>query len=480
VIKILLVYHFPGNFSLMGLEPLGLIQLGRLLRDRGHAVRYVTLERAALARALREFQPQVIAYSIASVHHGRALRINRELKREHNFYAVFGGPHPTFFPELIEEEGVDTICVGEADLSFPEWADRFEAQADFAQVPNFWVKTRAGEVVKNPPAPLVEDLDTLPFPDREGLYQNRGLRQYRMKSFIASRGCPFACTYCYNQLYRDLYRGRGRVWRTRSPEHLVGEIAWVKKNWPLAQLNMVDDVFVPSRSWLEKFVELYRSQINLPFACILRLDRVDEDQARLLAEAGCRVALAAIESGSERVRREVMGRRMSNEQILQGCEHLHRHGIKIYTQNMLGVPGETLEEALATVDLNLRARADLAITSLFTPFPSLALTQRAIAEGYYSGDVRELPHNMTSRSVLNLPDKMKIEKLQKLLPALVDLPVLRRYVHWLLKLPLHPLYSSLRNAWMAVKIYRDLGFRPNFHEHLEILRRGIKYIVWDR
>jgi len=478
--KILLVYHFQGNFSAVGLEPLGLIQLGRLLRDRGHAVRYATMDLTVLRRAIKEFQPRVIAYSIASVHHGRALAINRELKKNFDFYAVFGGPHPTFFPELIEEEGVDMICVGEADHSFPEWADRFQAQADFTQVPNFWVKVGPGEVVKNPPAALVEDLDSLPFPDREGLYRDRWLRQYRMKSFIASRGCPFACTYCYNQLYRELYRGRGRVWRTRSPEHLVGEIAWVKKNWPLAQLNFVDDVFVPSRLWLEKFVELYLSQVHLPFFCFLRLDQVDEDQARLLAEAGCIGTLAAIESGAERVRREVMGRQMSNEQILQSCEHLHRYGIKIYTQNMLGVPGESLEEALATVDLNIRARADLAITSLFTPFPRLALTRRAIAEGYYSGDVRELPYNMTSRSVLKLPDKAKIEKLQKLAPALVAFPFLRRYVHWLLKLPLHPLYSLLRNAWMSVKTYRDLGFRPNFREHLEIICRGIKYIVWDR
>ena len=478
--KILLVYHFQGNFSLVGLEPLGLIQLGRLLRDRGHTMRYAAMHFAVLRRAIKEFQPRVIAYSIASVHHGRALAINRELKKSFDFYAVFGGPHPTFFPELIEEEGVDAICVGEADPSFPEWADRFEARADFAHVPNMWVKVRPGEVVKNPPAPLVEDLDSLPYPDREGLYRDRWLRQYRMKSFIASRGCPFACTYCYNQLYRELYRGLGRVWRTRSPEHLVGEIAWVKKNWPLAQLNFVDDVFVPSRSWLGKFVELYRREVNLPFSCILRLDQVDDDQARLLGEAGCRVALAAIEAGSERVRLEVMGRRMTNEQILQGCENLHRHGIKIYSQNMMGAPGETLAEALATVDLNIRGRADLAITSLFTPFPNLALTQRAIAEGYYSGDVRELPHNMTSRSVLDLPDKEKIEKLQKLLPLLVGLPFLRRWAPWLLKLPLHPLYSSLRNAWMAVKTYRDLSFRPNWREHLEIIRRGIRYIIWDR
>ena len=110
--KILLAYHFQGNFSLLGLEPLGLIQLGRLLRERGHRVRYATLDPAVLVRAIREFEPQVVAYSIASVHHGRALAINRELKKSFDFYAVFGGPHPTFFPELIEEAGVDAIYEG--------------------------------------------------------------------------------------------------------------------------------------------------------------------------------------------------------------------------------------------------------------------------------------------------------------------------------------------------------------------------------
>ena len=75
---------------------------------------------------------------------------------------------------------------------------------------------------------------------------------------------------------------------------------WVKKNWPLAQFTMVDDVFIPSTAWLARFVEEYRRRVNLPFTCLLRLDRVDDEQARLLSEAGCSLVLAAIESGDER------------------------------------------------------------------------------------------------------------------------------------------------------------------------------------
>ena len=478
--KILMVYHFQGNFTMAGLEPLGLIQLGRLLRDRGHELRYAAMEKKLLAGAIREFAPEMIAYSLCSVHHQRAVSLNRELKKVHKFYAVFGGPHPTFFPEILEEEGVDAICVGEADLSFPDFVDRLARGEDYAGVPNFWVKLESGEIRKNPPSALIADLDTLPYPDREGLYRDRWFREYRLKTFIAGRGCPFACTYCYNRLYRELYQGLGKVWRNRSPEHLVGEIEWVKKNWPLRQLNFVDDVFAPSREWLTRFHEEYRRRVNLPFICFLRLDRLDDEQARLLAESGCKVVLAAIESGDDRIRREILGRKMSDEQILTGCEILHRHGLKVLIQNMMGVPGESLEHAIKTLDLNCQCRADLAITSLFAPFPNLELTRRAMAEGYYTGNLKEMPHNMTSRSVLRLPDRREIENLQKLLPVLVDLPWLKRHVRTLVKLPLHPLYHSLRNAWMSVKSYRSLAFRPTLHEHLTFLRLGLKYILRDR
>ncbi len=465
---------------MVGMEPLGLIQLGRLLTDRGHEVRYSTMDRGAIGRAVRRMKPEMIAYSICSVDQERALAANRALKREHDFYAVFGGPHTTFFPEMIEEDGVDALCVGEADFSFPDFVDALDAGGDGADTPNMWVRLASGEVAKNAPAALVEDLDRLPYPDREGLYHDRWLREYRMKTFISSRGCPFQCTYCYNRLYRELYHGKGKVWRSRSPGHLVGEIEWVKKEWPLVQVTFVDDVFVPNKKWLEEFVVEYQRRVDLPFTCFLRLDRMDDEQASMLNEAGCRWVFAAIEAGSERVRREVLGRGMSDDQIVAGAEALHRYGIQIYVQNMMGAPGESFEEALQTLRLNVRVKADLGITSLFAPFPNLDLTARAIEEGFFSGDNAELPHNMTARSVLKLEDKAEIERLQKLFPVLLDIPFLRRHVRFLVKVPLHPLYSILRNAWMSIKVYRELLFTPTLRERVDILRMGLRYVFWDR
>ena len=122
----------------------------------------------------------------------------------------------------------------------------------------------------------------------------------------------------------------------------------------------------------------------------------------------------------------------------------------------------------------------MAITTLFTPFPNLELTRRAMAEGFFTGDVSELPHNMTSRSVLKLPDKAAIERLQKLLPVPLICPGAQPWARSLVKLPLHPVYSVLKNAWVSVKAYRMLKFRPSLRAHVQIAWRGLRYIFQDR
>ena len=149
--KVLLCYHFQGNFAMAGMEPLGLIELGRLLRDRGHEVRYAKMDLGLVRKAIKAFQPRLIGYSICSVHHNHAIDLNRKLKQEYDFYSMFGGPHPTFFPEMIEEGGVDAICVGEADLSFPDFVDRLEAGDNFQENSQYVGQAGAGADPAEPP-----------------------------------------------------------------------------------------------------------------------------------------------------------------------------------------------------------------------------------------------------------------------------------------------------------------------------------------
>ena len=117
-------------------------------------------------------------------------------------FSVFGGPHPTFFPEMIEKEGVDAVCIGEGEYAMLELMNRLEQGKPADDIQNFWIKSN-GTTKKNMVRPLIEDLDELPFLDRELMYEgDKDLKLSRNKGFFAGRGCPYRCTYCFNHTHR--------------------------------------------------------------------------------------------------------------------------------------------------------------------------------------------------------------------------------------------------------------------------------------
>ena len=149
------------------IEPFGILSLVPYLKRDGHQVALQEAEAPdVLARAL-EFRPQIIAYSVCTGSQEYYLAFNRALKCHLDFIAVFGGPHPTFFPEIIHEPGVDAICRGEGELAFAEFCQSLESTGSPEAVPNFSVK-RAGAVRSLPPRPLVRDADSFLTPDETG------------------------------------------------------------------------------------------------------------------------------------------------------------------------------------------------------------------------------------------------------------------------------------------------------------------------
>ena len=177
---------------------------------------------------MHSYSPQIVGYSALTGEHIKLLEINKLLKKDFNFKAVFGGPHPTFFPEFINEESIDAICIGEGDISFPEFCRRIENNENYWETPNFVVNNN-GNIFRNSLMPLVENLDSLPFPDRDLMYEaDSDLLSEGKKLFFASRGCPYKCSYCFNNKYNEMYSGKGSIIRLHSPEYLIEEICKVK------------------------------------------------------------------------------------------------------------------------------------------------------------------------------------------------------------------------------------------------------------
>ena len=444
-----------------GAEPLGVMYLASALQRAGHVVAMIGTRGVEVLRAARESGPQIIGYSCCTGQHRYYLALNRRLKAElPPFLALFGGPHATFFPQLIEEDGVDLVCQGEAEEAVVDLCDRLERGVDIADTLNFAVKDAAGRITVNPPRPLVAELDRLAFPDRELRWSlDARHRAYPAQSFITSRGCPYQCAYCFNPAMATVY---GAAWgrrRVRSPGNVVDEIAEVQAVSGLKMVQFRCSIFPCEVAWLTEFAEVYRQRIGLPFYCHVRADQISEEVATLLARAGCHSVNMGIECGDEEYRRTVLRRPMTNDTIRAACRHLHAHKIRILADNMLGLPGRTLADDLATLQFNIECRIDYPLAMLFQPYPGTALGAWAQEHGHFNGDYDAIDFNYYLSSPLSFSsaeEKRQIENLHKLFAVAVEAPWLLPVIRRLIRLRPNTLFTSIFRCWYAWCYHRRI------------------------
>jgi anaerobic magnesium-protoporphyrin IX monomethyl ester cyclase len=460
--------------DLAATEPVGLLQLGSVLRQAGHEVRLADATRTPLLPLMASYRPGLVGYTLFTGEHRMLLRLNAALKRRFQFVAAVGGPHATFFPEVVCEPGVDVACRGEGEGAVVDLAAALARGAPFADIPNLCVKAGAG-IRCNPVRPLIDDLDGLPFCDRELRYAGDPLsRDYPVKSFLASRGCPFSCSYCFNHGFARLY---GSAWcrpRERSPASLVEEIAAVRRGTRLEIVQFRESIFPWREAWLIEFAERYRQAVGLPFYCHVRADLLTAKRVTLLRRAGCVSVNLGIECGDPVYRREVLGRPMTDEQIVEACRLLKQNGIRILADNMLGLPAAPPGTDWATLRLNRRCQVDYALAMIFQPYPGTDLGRRACELGLFDGDHERLGCNYYIDSPLRFADpshKRETENLQKLFAVLVEAPWLEPVVRPLLRLPTNLFMLSVFRAWyMYCYARRIVPHRLRWPTAVELVR----------
>jgi len=442
------------------IELVGIMQLSAVLKQHGHETEFldVRLERD-VSRAVQVSAPDVIAYSVTTGKHRAFQQLNSELKRRCRFFSVFGGPHCTFFPDFIEADGVDAVCVGEGEFAFPELVDALGNGNDITRIPNIWAKVD-GTIHRNEVRDLVEDLDCLPFPDRDLCDKYNHYRRMSMRYVMAGRGCPYNCTFCFNHVFNTLYKGKGRILRRRSVPNVIAEMKELQQRYGTRRFNIIDDTFVLDRRWVLEFCDAYAAEIGAPFDVNVRANMTDPELAAALGRAGCRVAAYSIESGNERIRRQVLKRDLSDEELVRTAGLLRQHGIRVQIQNMLALPDETLETAFETLRLNIRCKPTYAWAALYQPFPGTELCRYAVSKGYFDGNPDRMESYFT-RSPLKLKDVRQMERLHHLFSIAVDYPFLLPLVRWLIRLPLKPLYKLL---WLVHKtvyvVFKARWLRP--------------------
>jgi len=460
-------------------EFLGPMYISSMLKNHGHECELAlghTLE--DFEEKIEKFQPDLVGFSIMSGSHYWGKNMAGKIKEKYGIRNIFGGAHPTFFKEFIDEPEVDYLVRGEGEETMKEIMGRIDKNECFHDVPNLSV-AKKNETIHNPLRNLRPNLDEYPFPDRSLYDDLNQLGDRKVRNVITSRGCPFHCTFCFEDAMRDMYKGKGKYVRIREIDRAIDECKRLLAETNAEIIYFADDVFGMKKQWLYDFLEVYKKEVNVEFICLVRADIVasDEQYAYKLAEAGCKSVFFGIESGNENLRNKVLNKQLTDKQILDAAKLLHDAGITFRTYNIVGLPDETLEDAFSTVELNIKIKADYPWCSIFSPFPGTELTDYAFNKGYLGKefDYDSLDKSFFLETKLQIPHKREIQNLQKFFQTAVLWPWTYPLIKRLIKLPSNIFFK----AWFGL-IYFYIYIKSekrNFWSTLGFALRNYKHVL---
>ncbi|MFT6830962.1 MAG: anaerobic magnesium-protoporphyrin IX monomethyl ester cyclase [Planctomycetota bacterium] len=440
-------------------EMLGIMWLSRSIKDAGHQTKALFLPDADWIKKIGDYTPDVVCFSVTTGMHLYYFDIAKRIRKEYpEMQIIFGGPHPTFSPEMLEmNEHVDAICRGEGELAIVEYLDKLAAGEDTSFVQNMWVRDRkTGEIAKNPQRTPIQDLDSLGFPDREVIYDAGSIyAESDRKVFVTQRGCPMNCSFCFHHALKKkvVATTNAKYVRKRSVDHVIAEIKHVRDKYNLKFIHFLDDIFNLSGKWLDEFCEKYPKEIGIPFDVILMANMTREHHIEKLQKAGCVYARVAFESANEYIRNAVFRKNTTLKQLEDSAGWIKKYGIRLGSLNMLGGPGASLDDELETVALNIRCKVDHPLVSIMQPYPMFDIEDMTKEMGYAVAAYDDFPVKFNRTSSIEFDNKREIENLHKLFPIIVRNGWMMKFVkpmirqRWLSKVYL--IMYMLHSEWMV-------------------------------
>ncbi|HCC46823.1 MAG TPA: hypothetical protein DEQ38_01705 [Elusimicrobia bacterium] len=385
----------PRNIDTTTHHPLGLLYIAAYLEREGHLVKVfdqtVGQTPAEIASEIIGWGPELSGLTATTPQFALALRIAAELKKVLPAVpVVVGGPHPSVCPEdSLASPEVDFVVIGEGERTLSEICAALGSPEKLAGVKGIGYKA-GGKPVFTGTAPLIEDLDSLPFPARHLLAQRwyfappkiRGVWTKSLITVMASRGCPYRCIWCSSH---TLF---GRKVRNRSPENVLGEIAEARRDLGVDSVYFFDDTFTVNTVWTERFCELLaaRGWKDFKWACQARVNTVTPDLLAKMKKAGCVQLDFGVESGSQRIL-DILVKDTKIDMIKAAFRHTRAAGINTFASIIVGAPGETREDVLKTSELLAEIRPDYTEIFYATPYPGTRLYEIAKESGLIRADI---------------------------------------------------------------------------------------------
>jgi radical SAM superfamily enzyme YgiQ (UPF0313 family) len=471
--KIMFVSEFHYN--------LGVMYISSVLKAHGHVCDFILSTQCAenTLQSIKEFHPDIIGFSVMTVNQNLTLNLATLLKKNGvEALIIAGGPHPTFFPDFIDNECLDIINIGEGEYSLLDLANAVDNHSDIRGIQNLHVK-KDGKIYKNPLRPLV-NIEELPDPDIDLFFKYGAMKYNGNYNFIVSRGCPYDCSYCFNHKWNNLYKacGNQNVIRLKSVEKCMHEIEEFAKKIEIKLVSFSDSTFNLNKKWLLKFLECYRKRIGIPFSVNLRANLVDEEIVKALAETNCCHAVrVGIETGNEKLRREVLNKNISNNSIYNMAALLEKYKISLFAYTMYGLPGETVADAFETIEMMQKIQPDFFNAMVFHPYPGMKITKYAIKKGYITekdllklGETKYKAYN----SILQQPDINTVMNIHKFHMVLIRFQFLSPFIKKLVRLKPNPIFNYISSISYKLNSMRYVFI---FHPDQKIKFKIIYYAI---
>lgn len=315
------------------------------------------------------------------------------LKRYHPTKKIIvGGSTATSIPKiLMERTKADIACISEGEITAVEVANAIEKSESLEGIQGIWYKDEHGNIVANPPRPVIRDLDTIPLPNRElfptEIYTRNIVGPSNIRKWIdgkavstgssiilsCARGCPYKCTFCYHDFM-------GERFRSRSAENIFDEIVYLKDRYNIDTFGLGDDMFIANKRAAYRLCDLLiENKLDIQFFTAGRVNLVDEDLIIKLKEAGCTTLGYGIESGSQKML-DIMKKGVRVEQAERAIRLTQKHLGWPDCTFIIGMPGETRETIKETIDFCKRLNLNPEAIFFATPYPATELYSIALKE----------------------------------------------------------------------------------------------------
>lgn len=440
--KILFIY--PNAGSQLGFN-YGIAHLSAVLKEAGHDVALWQLcedieplpTEAQFIERLRAEAADIIGFSVVTNQWPYTSKLAAWARRGTDALLVCGGIHTMAAGDQVLQSGhFDYIIRGEAEEAFAEFVEKTSNRQNVLEVENLGY-LHEGKVKLNPLRPL-PDVNKLPFKDYDIFeFQNIIDAKNGWVGLIASRGCPFSCTYCFNHQLVSHYRkdldcsfkGLNYI-RHFSVDQMMKEIDYLQTHYKNISMYILDDdLFTFYREYVEQFCTAYKKISSLPFVVNAHVGFFEKQRASYLAQAGCKIVKFGVESGSERIRRQILQRRMKNDSIVKALATAHQYGLHTSVFLMIGLPAETHDDVMQTIQLMARARPGRYRWTFFFPFPGTKAYDLAAEGNFINFKKMAAMENFTDDTCMDFGEKhnLFLKKVGRIMPWFVnaysDLPV---------------------------------------------------------